>query len=260
MPTYFYIAKSLKGEEKSGTIEAKSKLQLAQTLKSQGFILISADLEKEEAAVKKAALDYVMGWFEGNAERMDKALHEELAKRFVLQDAKTGEDYFKNLTKQDMVKATENGGGKLIPADQRQIKIEILDIFKNIASARVESVSFIDFIHLAKLKEGWKVINVLFLPNAVERKAVQLDPKIYEDFVGLYEFPQGFKITITTQDGRMFAQVSGQPSVELFPESESKYFFEVVNAEAKFIRNTSRKVTEMMIYQGGVEAKGKKIE
>jgi len=48
MPLYSYFAKSLKGEEKSGTIEAKNLQQLAATLKEQGFVLINAEPKKEK--------------------------------------------------------------------------------------------------------------------------------------------------------------------------------------------------------------------
>jgi type IV pilus assembly protein PilC len=51
MPSYFYIAKSLEGKEQSGTLEAKDEHQLARTLRSQGFILIRAELT--EAKEKK---------------------------------------------------------------------------------------------------------------------------------------------------------------------------------------------------------------
>jgi len=43
---YHYLAKSLKGEEKSETIEVKNVQELAKTLKEQGFILIKAEPEK----------------------------------------------------------------------------------------------------------------------------------------------------------------------------------------------------------------------
>ncbi|OGZ18236.1 MAG: hypothetical protein A2Z68_00795 [Candidatus Nealsonbacteria bacterium RBG_13_38_11] len=49
MPIFNYFAKSLKGEEKSGTVQAKDKKELSQILKEQGFILIRAG-EKEESA------------------------------------------------------------------------------------------------------------------------------------------------------------------------------------------------------------------
>ncbi|PIV41973.1 MAG: hypothetical protein COS26_02905, partial [Candidatus Nealsonbacteria bacterium CG02_land_8_20_14_3_00_40_11] len=54
MPKYFYIAKSLKGEEKSsGVMEARDTHQLAETLKNQGFILIKAELEKGKSGKRK---------------------------------------------------------------------------------------------------------------------------------------------------------------------------------------------------------------
>ncbi len=48
MPKFFYLAKSLKGEEKTGFLEAKDKTQLSKILKEEGFILVRADLEDKE--------------------------------------------------------------------------------------------------------------------------------------------------------------------------------------------------------------------
>ncbi len=47
MPRYSYKAKSVKGEEKSGVLEAKNTHQLSQKLHAQGFVLIKAQLSKE---------------------------------------------------------------------------------------------------------------------------------------------------------------------------------------------------------------------
>jgi len=52
MARYFYTAKSLNGEEKSGVLEAKDIHQLAQKLKGEGFILIKAILEEEKLKKK----------------------------------------------------------------------------------------------------------------------------------------------------------------------------------------------------------------
>jgi len=52
MPLYSYFAKSLKGEEKSGTVEAKNLQQLSRTLKEQGFILIKAEPQKTKNSKK----------------------------------------------------------------------------------------------------------------------------------------------------------------------------------------------------------------
>jgi hypothetical protein len=40
----------------------------------------------DSAGIRAAALDYIEGWYEGNAERMERALHPELAKRIVNTD------------------------------------------------------------------------------------------------------------------------------------------------------------------------------
>ncbi|MDI6603220.1 MAG: type II secretion system F family protein [Patescibacteria group bacterium] len=43
MPQYFYTAQSLRGESKSGVLEAKDEHQLARTLRQEGWILIRAE-------------------------------------------------------------------------------------------------------------------------------------------------------------------------------------------------------------------------
>jgi len=63
MPKYLYTAKSLKGESKTGTREAKDKYQLARILHREGYVLIKADLEKEE--VKKRKLEISLPFFGG---------------------------------------------------------------------------------------------------------------------------------------------------------------------------------------------------
>ena len=50
----------------------------------------AAQSPEEAKAIKAAALDYGEGWYEGNAERMERALHPELAKRVVMTDPRSG--------------------------------------------------------------------------------------------------------------------------------------------------------------------------
>lgn len=48
MPKYFYVAKSVAGEEKTGELDAKDESQLAKILHDEGFVLVSAEAEKEK--------------------------------------------------------------------------------------------------------------------------------------------------------------------------------------------------------------------
>lgn len=59
MALYSFFAKSLKGEEKTGTIEAKNVQQLAATLKEQGFLLIKADPKTEKREKKEINLPFL---------------------------------------------------------------------------------------------------------------------------------------------------------------------------------------------------------
>jgi len=58
MPKYFYIAKSFKGEEKSGVLLAQNESELARALRQQGFVLISAILEKEKLKKSKFKIKF----------------------------------------------------------------------------------------------------------------------------------------------------------------------------------------------------------
>ncbi len=129
----------------------------------------AADQAQEKEAITKAALDYIEGWFEGNAERMDRALHPRLAKRMVVPNPQGGPERFIDLTKDQMVEATGKGGGKTVAPEKRGIKVTILDIYRGIASVRVDSVAYIDYLHLAQSEGGWKIVNVLWANNVKER-------------------------------------------------------------------------------------------
>jgi len=129
----------------------------------------AGDQSQDKEAITKAALDYIEGWFEGSAERMDRALHPQLAKRMVVLNPQGGPEKFIHLTKDQMVEATGKGGGKAVAPDKRAIRVTILDIYRGIASVRVDSVAYIDYLHLAKSEGGWKIVNVLWANNVKDR-------------------------------------------------------------------------------------------
>src|SRR6516225_3501981 len=52
-------------------------------------IFAQTDFPSDNAAITKTALDYIEGWYTGDAVRMERALHPELAKRMISTDPKT---------------------------------------------------------------------------------------------------------------------------------------------------------------------------
>ena len=115
----------------------------------------------DAAAIKQAALDYIEGWYEGNAERMERALHPELAKRIVQTDP-SGRSRLNQMSAMSLVLGTRNGGGKNTPKENQQKDVTILDVFENAASVKIVASDWVDYLHMAKSNGRWVIVNVLW--------------------------------------------------------------------------------------------------
>ncbi len=94
-------------------------------------------------------------------------------------------------------------------------------------------------------------------PPPAQRQAIQLDPAVYDAYVGEYEIVPGFSIAVTREGDRIFAQATGQPKLEIFPEAETKFFLKEVDAQLEFVREEG-KVTGVVLHQGGRDMPGKR--
>jgi hypothetical protein len=113
-------------------------------------------MENKEAIVQ-TALNYVEGWYQGNAARMDRALHSRLAKRRI---TPTGEVW--EVDKEWMVEATGDGRGSIDNPEQGRKEVTILDMAETMASVKIVSEKFIDYVHLAFDGGQWVIVNVLW--------------------------------------------------------------------------------------------------
>ena len=113
------------------------------------------------AAIKQTALDYIEGWYEGNAERMERALHPELAKRIVRSNQQ-GQSRLDQMSAMSLVLGTRRGGGKSTPAEKQQKDVTVLDVFENAASVKIVASEWVDYLHMAKFGGKWVIVNVLW--------------------------------------------------------------------------------------------------
>jgi predicted nucleic acid-binding protein len=111
--------------------------------------------------IKQTALDYIEGWYEGNAERMERALHPDLAKRIVQSDTR-GRSNLGQMGAMRLVQLTRIHDAKDIPKERHQKDVTVLDIFGNAASAKVIASDWVDYMHLAKWNGRWVIVNVLW--------------------------------------------------------------------------------------------------
>ena len=122
---------------------------------------VGAQTPADSSAIRQAALDYIEGWYEGNAERMERALHPELAKRIVNADAR-GRSNLGEMGALTLINKVKAGLGKETPVGQRRTDVRILDIFGNTASVRVDAGTWVDYLHIAKWNGRWVIVNVLW--------------------------------------------------------------------------------------------------
>lgn len=130
-----------------------SHIVVGETIMSENPIYTPEDTE----AILQAALDYVEGWYYGNADRMEQALHAKLAKRRV---TPTGEVW--EVNKEWMVEATGNGRGCIDEPARGRKDVTILDGTATMCSVKIVSEKFVDYLHLAKDTDGWAIVNVLW--------------------------------------------------------------------------------------------------
>lgn len=123
---------------------------------------LRAQTAADSAAVRAAALDYIDGWYAGDAARMERALHPELAKRIVGTDPQIGQSRIGQMGAAVLINQTREGGGSDTPAAQRRNEVRIFDIYNNTASVRVTATGWIDYMHLARWNGQWKIVNVLW--------------------------------------------------------------------------------------------------
>ncbi len=201
-----------------------------------------------------------------------KALGTPLEDRKTVQlDAQTLEEYvgvyrFDEQTTRTITRDARDGS-KLLSQRNGSEKREIL------ASAKDEFF-FTDGgarLHFRRDAQG-KVTGALFIPRSgpeeegkktnepppQERQAVKVDPAVYDAYVGEYELAPNFSIIVSREGDQIFGQATGQPKFELFPESETRFFLKVVDAQVDFIRSEDGKVNGLVLHQGGRDMPGKR--
>ncbi|MGZ5515578.1 MAG: serine hydrolase, partial [Candidatus Aminicenantales bacterium] len=96
-------------------------------------------------------------------------------------------------------------------------------------------------------------------PLPAPRKEAAVDPKLYDRLTGDYELAPEFIITVLRRGGKLISQATGQSEVELFPESETRFFLKVVDAQIDFVLDAEGRVTGLVLHQGGQNLPAKKI-
>lgn len=117
---------------------------------------------EDDAAIRATIDDYYLGWFDADGERMARALHPDLAKRGWLRDA--AGDVVDADTFRTMVDFATAGQGRRTDEAGRRYHVGFVEVYGDIASATVHSVPYVDYLHLVRTVDGWRILNALWCP------------------------------------------------------------------------------------------------
>src|SRR5262249_39160554 len=92
-----------------------------------------------------------------------------------------------------------------------------------------------------------------------EHKEVTVDTKTFDRYVGSYQMGPNAILAISREGDQLYEQLTGQPKLQLFPESERKFFLKVVDAQITFDTDPQGRATQAILHQGGRDTAAKRL-
>jgi hypothetical protein len=126
-----------------------------------GYVLVAtpdSHVDVEAVAVGAVVRDYIDAWHAGDAQRMERSLHDDLVKRTV-DSSSSAPGELSPVTKAQMVQLTRDGGGAS-PGAHADIVVHHVEA--EIASAQVATGEYLDYLQLAKVDGTWRIVHDLF--------------------------------------------------------------------------------------------------
>jgi bla regulator protein blaR1 len=98
-------------------------------------------------------------------------------------------------------------------------------------------------------------------PNAgEEHHQIDLAPTVLDNYTGYYKLTDSFIIAVTRQGSQLSTQATGQNSAPIYPESQTSFFYKVVNAQIEFVTDTQGRATALVLHQNGMDHTGPRID
>jgi hypothetical protein len=110
----------------------------------------------EGAAVRATVTNYIEAYYDGDAARMKQTLHPHYLKHKIHGDIPMREQ-----TGPQIMQAVLEGGGTHMALAQRTEQVTVLDVAGTIASAKLVTPGWVDYITLSKVNGDWKILYVV---------------------------------------------------------------------------------------------------
>jgi hypothetical protein len=78
--------------------------------------------------------------------------------------------------------------------------------------------------------------------------------------VGRYQLAPNFFVTVTRVDNALMVKATGQDNFPIFAQSETEFFYKVVDAQITFVVDSSGRASSLVLHQGGRDMPANRIE
>ena len=100
-----------------------------------------------------------------------------------------------------------------------------------------------------------------FFDYTVEKPPLaKVDPKLYDAYLGRYDIGNNRVYVITREGDKLMTQIAGNPPQELFPETETQFFWQNIRGRLIFVKDEKGEVNEIMFDQGITPGRAKRIK
>jgi len=117
----------------------------------------------DEVAIRATVTDYIEGYYAGDAARMERSLHPHYLKHVISES--DGKLNMTEKTGLQMVQDVRSAGPADLPATERKEQITVLDVTGDVASAKLITSHWVDYLTMAKWNGSWKVVSVVLREN-----------------------------------------------------------------------------------------------
>jgi hypothetical protein len=121
----------------------------------------------DEASVRAAAMDYMEGALNVDADRVARGVHPELNKVIIVTPQGSDRQVLSYNTHTTLVEAVRGMGDRFASAP-KDVDVAIFDISNGLAVVRCIGAPWYDYAQLAKVNGEWSIVNVLWARNQLQ--------------------------------------------------------------------------------------------
>lgn len=117
---------------------------------------------KDSLSVIETTEKYIQAFYQKKPKWLKDVLHPELIKR-TIKSYQDSNEFIKTSGKSEMVELSKvfNANGKF--NSNSRANIEVLDLYKKIATVKLTAEKWIDYLHLIKVNQKWQIIDVIWI-------------------------------------------------------------------------------------------------